>query len=188
MSSGPDTLYFLECRILPLQLSHRIPLKASMISSSIFPIYDLVCQILYTKLIYELPFLYSSTLTLEQKDILQVNAIIIAGALIFLTLFSITSSKATEILNQNYAISLGLIIIFTFGISSAAALKEKNKKAIDIMIIGFYILIASSLILFVNNIVRHVIESVENIPTWFDSTKQEPQNENLSNRLNGTFI
>jgi hypothetical protein len=130
----------------------------------------------------------SRVLTLEQKDILQINATIIAGALIFLTVFSITSSKATEILNQNYAISLGLVIIFTFGISSAAALKEKNKKAIDIMVIGFYILIASSVILFVNNIVRHLVVSVGHIPTWFNTTNHESQSENLSNRLNGTFI
>jgi hypothetical protein len=127
-------------------------------------------------------------LTLEQKDILQINAIIIAGALVFLTIFSITSSKATEILNQNYAVSLALVIIFTFGISSAAALKEKNKKAIDIMVIGFYILIASSVILFVNNIVRHLVESVGDLPTWFNTTNQESQLENLSNRQNGTFI
>jgi hypothetical protein len=127
-------------------------------------------------------------LTLEQKDILQINATIIAGALIFLTVFSITSSKATEILNQNFAVSLALVIIFTFGLSSAAALKEKNKKAIDIMIIGFYILIASSIILFVNNIVRHLIESGVDLPTWFNTTTQKSQSENLSNRQNGTFI
>jgi hypothetical protein len=130
----------------------------------------------------------SRTLTLDQKDILQINTTIIAGALIFLTIFSIASSKATEILNQNYAISLGLVIIYTFGISSAAALKEKNKKAIDIMVIGFYILIASSVILFVNNIVRHFVESLGNIPTLFNTTNQESQLENLSNRQNGTFI
>ncbi|HEY7108989.1 MAG TPA: hypothetical protein VH415_06160 [Nitrososphaeraceae archaeon] len=127
-------------------------------------------------------------MTLEQKDILQINATIIAGALIFLTVFSITSSKATEILNQNFAVSLALVIIFTFGLSSAAALKEKNKKAIDIMIIGFYILIASSIILFVNNIVRHLIESGVDLPTWFNTTTQKSQSENLSNRQNGTFI
>jgi hypothetical protein len=127
-------------------------------------------------------------LTLEQKDILQINATIIAGTLIFLTIFSVTSSKATEILNQNYGISLALVIIFTFGLSSAAALKEMNKKAIDIMVIGFYILIASSLILFVNNIVRHLVEPVGNIPTWFNTTNQEARSENVSNRLNGTFI
>ena len=127
-------------------------------------------------------------MTLEQKDILQINATIIAGTLIFLTIFSITSSKATEILNQNYGISLALVIIFTFGLSSAAALKEMNKKAIDIIVIGFYILIASSLILFVNNIVRHLVESVGNMPTWFNTTNQGTRSENVSNRLNGTFI
>jgi hypothetical protein len=127
-------------------------------------------------------------LTLEQKDILQINAIIITGALIFLTIFSIASSKATEILNQNYAISLALVIIFTFGLSSAAALKEMNKKAIDIMVIGFYILIASSVILFVNNILRHLVESGQDLPTWLNTTNQESQMENLSNRQNGTFI
>jgi hypothetical protein len=127
-------------------------------------------------------------LTLEQKDVLQINATIIAGALIFLTIFSITSSKGTEVLNQNYAISLALVIIFTFSISSAAALKEKDKQAMDIMIIGFYILIASSVILFVNNIVRHLVESGVDLPTWFNTTTQKSQSENLSNRLNGTFI
>ena len=47
-------------------------------------------------------------MVLEQKDILQINATIIAGALIFLTVITITGSTTTEIISQIHAMIIAL--------------------------------------------------------------------------------
>ena len=47
-------------------------------------------------------------MVLEQKDILQINATVIAGALIFLTVITITGSTTTEIISQIHAMIIAL--------------------------------------------------------------------------------
>jgi len=57
-------------------------------------------------------------MVLEQKDILQINATIIAGALIFLTVITITGSTTTEIISQIHAMIIALGVIIFFSLSS----------------------------------------------------------------------
>ena len=62
-------------------------------------------------------------MVLEQKDILQINATIIAGALIFLTVITITGSTTTQIISQIHAMIIALGVIIFFSLSSIFALR-----------------------------------------------------------------
>ena len=88
-------------------------------------------------------------MTLEQKDILQINATVIAGALIFLTVITITGSTTTEIISQIHAmiIALGVIIFYSF--SSIFALRGNINWSVELMQIGLIVLLVSPVILFI---------------------------------------
>ena len=110
-------------------------------------------------------------MVLEQKDILQINATIIAGALIFLTVIIITGSTTTEIISQIHAmiIALGVIIFFSF--SSIFALRGNINWSVELMQIGLIVLLVSAVILFIINIGKTIEQGQKIIPKWFNNTK-----------------
>ena len=91
-------------------------------------------------------------MVLEQKDILQINATIIAGALIFLTVITITGSTTTEIISQIHAMIIALGVIIFFSLSSIFALRGNINWSVELMQIGLIILLVSAVILFIINI------------------------------------
>jgi hypothetical protein len=110
-------------------------------------------------------------MVLEQKDVLQINATVIAGALIFLTVITITGSTTTEIINQIHAmiIALGVIIFFSF--SSIFALRGNINWSVELMQIGLIVLLVSAVILFIINIGKTIEQGQKIIPKWFNGTK-----------------
>ena len=110
-------------------------------------------------------------MVLEQKDILQINATIIAGALIFLTVLTITGSTTTEIISQIHAMIIALGVIIFFSLSSIFALRGNINWSVELMQIGLIILLVSAVILFIINIGKTIDQTQQIIPKWFNGTK-----------------
>ena len=110
-------------------------------------------------------------MVLEQKDILQINATIIAGALIFLTVITITGSTTTEIISQIHAMIIALGVIIFFSLSSIFALRGNINWSVELMQIGLIILLVSAVILFIINIGKTIDQAQQIIPKWFNRTK-----------------
>ena len=110
-------------------------------------------------------------MVLEQKDILQINATIIAGALIFLTVITITGSTTTEIISQIHAMIIALGVIIFFSLSSIFALRGNINWSVELMQIGLIILLVSAVILFIINIGKTIDQAQQIIPKWFNDTK-----------------
>ena len=110
-------------------------------------------------------------MVLEQKDILQINATIIAGALIFLTVITITGSTTTEIISQIHAMIIALGVIIFFSLSSIFALRGNINWSVELMQIGLIILLVSAVILFIINIGKTIDQGEQIIPKWFNGTK-----------------
>jgi hypothetical protein len=110
-------------------------------------------------------------LVLEQKDILQINATIIAGALIFLTVITITGSTTTEIINQIHAMIIALEVIIFFSFSSIFALRGNINWSVELMQIGLIVLLVSAVILFIMNIGKTIEQGQKIMPKWFNGTK-----------------
>ena len=100
-------------------------------------------------------------MVLEQKDILQINATIIAGALIFLTVITITGSTTTEIISQIHAMIIALGVIIFFSLSSTFALRGNINWSVELMQIGLIILLVSAVILFIINIINGKLDIPE---------------------------
>ena len=83
---------------------------------------------------------------LENRDILQINASIIAGALIFLTLSSIVSVEQEKI-TRLASIVYGLIILVIFSISSRYIIVGKKDNGIYWMERGFVGIVFASIVL-----------------------------------------
>jgi predicted membrane channel-forming protein YqfA (hemolysin III family) len=92
-------------------------------------------------------------MTLEDRDIVQINATIIAGALIFLTISSVafTHEERVTILTA-IGFSLGLLLLFS--ISSIYATTERKDLSIQYMKIGFGYFIFVTLLLIAVNVVK----------------------------------
>ena len=110
-------------------------------------------------------------MVLEQKDILQINATIIAGALIFLTVITITGSTTTEIINQIHAMIIALEVIIFFSFSSIFALRGNINWSVELMQIGLIVLLVSAVILFIMNIGKTIEQGQKIMPKWFNGTK-----------------
>ena len=109
-------------------------------------------------------------MTLEQKDVLQINATVIAGALIFLTVITITGSTRTEILNQIHAMMVALGVIIFFSFSSIFALRGNINWSVELMSLGFVVLLVSAVILFIIKIAKTMEQAQQIMPKWFDGT------------------
>jgi hypothetical protein len=80
---------------------------------------------------------------LENKDILQINATIIAGALIFLTFLSVSTASEAE---RVAGIIVGSGTVLIFSTSSIQVISGKKDSAITIMRADFILLIAVDII------------------------------------------
>ena len=109
-------------------------------------------------------------MTLEQKDILQINATVIAGALIFLTVITITGSTANEIISQIHAMIIALEVIIFFSFSSIFALRGNINWSVELMQIGLIVLLVSAVILFIINIGKTMEQAQQIILKWFNGT------------------
>jgi len=109
-------------------------------------------------------------MTLEQKDILQINATVIAGALIFLTVITITGSTTTEILNQIHVMMVALGVIIFFSFSSIFVLRGNINWSVELMSLGFVVLLVSAVILFIINIGKTMEQAQQIILKWFNGT------------------
>ena len=109
-------------------------------------------------------------MTLEQKDILQINATVIVGALIFLTVITITGSTRTEILNQIHAMMVALGVIIFFSFSSIFALRGNINWSVELMSLGFVVLLVSAVILFIINIGKTMEQAQQILSQWFNGT------------------
>ena len=122
-------------------------------------------------------------MTLEQKDILQINATVIAGALIFLTVITITGSTTTEIISHIHAmiIALGVIIFYSF--SSIFALRGNINWSVELMQIGLIVLLVSAVILFIINIGKTIEQAQQIMTKWFNDTNVPDTNVTKSQSL-----
>ena len=126
-------------------------------------------------------------MVLEQKDILQINATIIAGALIFLTVITITGSTTTEIISQIHAMIIALGVIIFFSLSSIFALRGNINWSVELMQIGLIILLVSAVILFIINIGKTIEQTQQIIPKWFNGTKVPDTNVTKSQSPTSTI-
>ena len=110
-------------------------------------------------------------MVLEEKDILQINAIILAGALIFLTVVTITGSTTTEIISQIHAMIIALGVIIFFSLSSSFALRGNINWSVELMQIGLIILLVSAVILFIINIGKTIEQESANYTEMVHGTK-----------------
>lgn len=84
---------------------------------------------------------YSSLQELKALEILQINATIIAGALILLTINSYLGNGEVSKLSKAGVFGMGLTIIGPFSVSSIQALKGKMSAALYFCKWGFYAII-----------------------------------------------
>jgi hypothetical protein len=86
---------------------------------------------------------------LEDRDLFQVSATIIAGALIFLTISAI-ATKSFGILSVVY----GLVIMILFSISSHCIVVGNRDWALRLMKSGFiFIMVAATVLIILNAII-----------------------------------
>jgi hypothetical protein len=88
-------------------------------------------------------------MVLDQKEILQINATILAGALIFLTLVATVGSTLLEVLYKNTALVFAAVIIITFSTSSLFSFRKDTSYSLTSMKAGFILFIIFALILIV---------------------------------------
>jgi hypothetical protein len=88
-------------------------------------------------------------MVLEQKDILQINATIIAGAFIFISLVGTIASTENHGYDRNNALKFALIIIIFFSVSSFLSFTKYFAYAITLMKGGFALLAILSAILII---------------------------------------
>jgi hypothetical protein len=88
-------------------------------------------------------------MALEQKDILQINVTVIAGAFIFLSILGTVTSSSIDYNYGSRAVVFALIVIAVFSISSLLSLFEKLTLAKTFMKGGFALLVIFSIMLLV---------------------------------------
>jgi hypothetical protein len=89
---------------------------------------------------------------IQNKEILQINSGIIAGALVFLTLSSIASTQEERFYRVS-SILFGVLVIIAFSISSLRALYDEKNQALLVMRIGFFLLFAGGVVFALSNYV-----------------------------------
>lgn len=116
---------------------------------------------------------------LTNRDILQINATIIAGGLIFLTLIG----NVMDIRNftpLSFAIIFLLITIMIFSMSSWVSLKGRNDDAVDLMKLGFILLIIFILTNLIGMVIKGGRDIVQKVFLYF--TNETGTDQNLTNQ------
>jgi hypothetical protein len=96
---------------------------------------------------------------LQTKDILYINATLISGALIFLTLSSFSAPTHEEKISRAYSIVYGAGIVFTFSYSSIKVMFGNNDKALFITKFSFIYLVIGAILF--------AIVSFADVVGWF---------------------
>ena len=106
-------------------------------------------------------------MVLEQKDILQINATIIAGAFIFLTLYSDVQTNSTQIYKHTTVMTIALTVLIAFSGSSLFAIRENYARSNSMLFIvwGFTVLLLFGILLFGFNVltlIRTYVDEANN--------------------------
>jgi len=110
-------------------------------------------------------------MTLKIKDILQINATIIAGAFILLSIVTIAASNTSIFYTKLTAITVASIIIIIFCWSSIQALKESPSYPMKIMRNGFFAIMFFAFVFLALTIVTFVRDIPSMIPILTNITK-----------------
>ena len=110
---------------------------------------------------------------LHTRDILQVNATVIAGSLIFLTLIGIKPSYESL---ATFPVILTLLTVVMFSMSSWVALQGGKDNAVDIMKAGFLIIVIFALLILVTSPTAELIKQL------FTPTNDTITNQNITNQ------
>jgi hypothetical protein len=115
--------------------------------------------------IFQLVVTYKSNLIeLHSRDILQINATLMTGAFIFLTLSSFAPTPAETVYRlSSIALAIGMMICFAT--SSMSEMRGLREKALKNMQYGFIFIFIMSMIFFVLNYAFVVSKSAE-ISHW----------------------
>lgn len=84
-------------------------------------------------------------MVLEDKDILQVDATVIAGALVFLTISTVVGSRA-ELVTRLGAVALAVGVILLFGLSAVQVASGHKESGMGTMNFAFKYLVSMMLI------------------------------------------
>jgi hypothetical protein len=87
---------------------------------------------------------------LEVTDIPQINAAVIAGALIFLTLVATMNSPDSTQEGIKLSLTISTVIVMAFSISSLIALFNRRQAAINEMKVAFGISLPYGALLFIS--------------------------------------
>jgi hypothetical protein len=88
---------------------------------------------------------------IENKDILQICVTIIAGALVFITLVSLTSVGHERDVFPVASVVFGMAIIIIFSLAARVAIAEKKAMALNIINYGFGFLIGIAVFIVIIN-------------------------------------
>jgi hypothetical protein len=110
-------------------------------------------------------------MVLELKDILQINATIIAGAFIFLTLYSDVQTTPSQIYKHTTVMTIALTVLIAFSGSSLFAIRENYVRSNSMLFIGwrFTVLLLFGIFLFGVNVLTI-------IQTYFNDTNYQDSN------------
>lgn len=99
-------------------------------------------------------------LDLEVTDILQINAAVIAGALIFLTLVATMNSPDSTQEGIKLSLTISTVIVMAFSISSLIALFNRRQAAINAMKVEFGISLPYGPLLFISTaVLPHIFDN-----------------------------
>ncbi len=96
-------------------------------------------------------------MNIDSKDLFIIDATIIGGFLILLT---ISSFSPVEFPNRSIFVSIAVIIVIFFSIASLSFLHNNEKKAIDFTKIGFFSIIIFMVFIGMANIINIVDPSI----------------------------
>jgi hypothetical protein len=108
---------------------------------------------------------------LENTDILQVNATLIAGALVYVTISSISTSQTGDITKIS-GIGLALAVIFSFSKSSYHVITGKKDAAVRGMKYGFIVLVITAGSQLVGNLVVAIVHYYDSVTKTFSVPQQ----------------
>ncbi len=108
---------------------------------------------------------------LELKDILLINATIIAGAFILLSIITISASNASIFYTKLTAIAVASVTIIIFCWSSYQAMKESPSYPMKLMRNGFFAIMLFGFLFLVIAIVTFVLDITNMIPILTNITK-----------------
>ena len=120
-------------------------------------------------------------LDLHTRDILQINATVIAGGLIFLTLIgsALQIKSSTPASTEIIGTIILLITLLLFSMSSWIALRGQKNEAVDLMKWGFVFIFIFMLVILLIMAINDLRDSIQRL---FTNTNQTITNQNVTNQ------